>query len=222
MAINCPLTNFRVNVNYPLDLVDINQAGQNLDLVFNSPTSASEFYTAIGTSPYKMFVLDALNNLVQVPYQTTALSLDTVSMFAVILIAPVTGNPPITSPDPNFSGGQCRYYYTRTYQASVDEISDLRIRGQARLETRTVDIEGRWIGNAPKMLPKGRYRAAMLADGGEWVDGTYKHIPRLRSRFGLETYFGTPLLGVFDLDELIEPDNLQPIEDQVMPLRGLL
>jgi hypothetical protein len=79
-------------------------------------------------------------------------------------------------------------------------------------------LEGRWIGTSPKLLSKGRYRASMLADAGEWVDGTYKHIPRVRSRFGLETYFGTPLLGVFDLDDLIEPDNLQPIDDQARPL----
>lgn len=227
MAINCHLPNFRINVSHPLDLVGINQVGQNLDAVFTSPAFASGFFTAIGATPYKFFVLDALGNLAQVPYQATALNLATVSMVATQLIASVTAAPPITFPDPNFSGGQCRYYYTRTYQASVDEITDLRIRGQARLETRTIDIEGRWIGDAPKLLSKGRYRAAMLADGGEWVEGTYKHVPRLRSRFGLETYFGTPLLGVFDLDDLIEPDNLQPIDDQVQPLgvalpRGIL
>lgn len=218
MSVNCHLANFRVNVNYPLDLSGINQAGQNLDLVFNSAASASDFYTAIGTTAYKIFVLDAVNDLIQVPYQTTALAINTVSMFAVPLLAPVIGNPPITFPDPNFSGGQCRYYYTRTYRASVDEITDMRIKGQGRLDARTIDVEGRWIGDAPKLLSKGRYRASMLADGGEWIEGTYKHIPRVRSRFGLEPYFGTPLLGVFDLDDLIEPDNINPIDDQVQPL----
>jgi hypothetical protein len=222
MAINCPLVNFRLNVNHPLDLGGISQFGQNLDVIFNSPASASEFFTAIGTNPYPFFVFDSLGELIQVPYETTVLSLNTVSMTAVPLIDPVTNTPPITFPDPNFSGGQCRYYYPRTYTASVDEITDLRIRGQARLDSRTLDIEGRWVGAAPKLLTKGRYRASMLADAGEWVEGTYKHIPRIRSRFGLEPYFGTPLLGVFDLDNLIEPDNLQPIDDQVQQLNVTL
>jgi hypothetical protein len=222
MAINCHLINFRLNVNHPLDLGGMDQSGQNLDLVFNSPATASEFFTAIGTDAYKFFVFNSLGNLNLVPYQTTALNLDTVSMVAIPVIDPATGNPPITFPDPNFSGGQCRYYYPRTYTASVDEITDLRIRGQARLDSRTMDIEGRWVGAAPKLLTKGRYRASMLADAGEWVEGTYKHVPRIRSRFGLEPYFGTPLLGVFDLDNLIEPDNLQPIDDQVQPLNVTL
>jgi hypothetical protein len=218
MAINCHIVNFRLNVNYLMELVGIAQLGQSLDLVFNSPANASAFFTAIGTNPYRVFVFDAQGDLIQVPYEALALNLDTVSMATIALIDPVTAAPPIVFPDPNFSGGECRYYYPRTYQASVDEITDLRIRGQGRLETRTIDIEGRWIGASPKLLSKGRYRASMLADAGEWIDGTYKHIPRVRSRFGLETYFGTPLLGVFDLDDLIEPDNINPIDDQARPL----
>jgi hypothetical protein len=218
MAINCHIVNFRVNVNHLMELLGIAQSGQDLTLLFNSPASASAFFESIGTTPYKFFVFDAQGDLIQVPYQATVLNLDTVSMTAVNFIDPVTNTPPILFPDPNFSGGECRYYYPRTYTASVDEITDLRIRGQGRLEARTIDIEGRWVGAAPKLLSKGRYRASMLADAGEWVEGTYKHIPRARSRFGLETYFGTPLLGIFDLDDLIEPDNLQPIDDQVKPL----
>jgi hypothetical protein len=218
MAINCHIVNFRLNVNHLMELVGIAQFGQDLTLTFNSPANASAFFTAIGTNPYKFFVFNNIGELVQERYQTTVLNLDTVSMTAVNFIDPQTNTPPITFPDPNFSGGECRYYYPRTYTASVDEITDLRIRGQGRLETRTIDIEGRWIGASPKLLSKGRYRASMLADAGEWVDGTYKHIPRVRSRFGLETYFGTPLLGVFDLDDLIEPDNLQPIDDQARQL----
>jgi hypothetical protein len=218
MAINCHLVNFRLNVNHLMELVGIAQLGQSLDLVFNSPASASGFYEAIGTNPYKFFVFNPLGDLIQVPYEALALNLSTVSLATISLIDPVTASPPIVFPDPNFSGGECRYYYPRTYTASVDEITDLRIRGQGRLETRTIDIEGRWIGASPKLLSKGRYRASMLADAGEWVDGTYKHIPRVRSRFGLETYFGTPLLGVFDLDDLIEPDNVNPIDDQARPL----
>jgi hypothetical protein len=218
MAINCHIVNFRLNVNHLMELVGIAQFGQDLTLTFNSPANASAFFTAIGTNPYKFFVFNNIGELVQERFQATVLNLDTVSMTATQVIQSVAGNPPIVFPDPNFSGGECRYYYPRTYTASVDEITDLRIRGQGRLETRTIDIEGRWIGASPKLLSKGRYRASMLADAGEWVDGTYKHIPRVRSRFGLETYFGTPLLGVFDLDDLIEPDNLQPIDDQARPL----
>jgi hypothetical protein len=126
MAINCHLVNFRLNINHPLDVGGFNQFGQNLDLVFNSPATALEFYTAIGTNPYKFFVFNNIGELTQAPFQATGLNLDTVSMTATQIIQSVAGNPPITFPDPNFSGGECRYYYPKTYQASVDEITDLR------------------------------------------------------------------------------------------------
>lgn len=229
MPINCTLPNFRLNINTLLDIGGVTQDIGDLTIVFNEPSNAQEFYNYLITpqKQYRFFVYDSSLELIPVLYSPASYSFDTVNLTTTQPGLPPSQNPPFLLPDKNLTSGQCRYYFPKTYTASVDEISDLRIRGQSRLETRTIDIEGRWLGDHPRMLSKGRYRASMLADGGEWVDGTYKHIPRFRSRFGLESYFGTPLLGVFDFDDLIEPDNLQPLDQQAQALnvtlpRGLL
>jgi hypothetical protein len=228
MAINCALANFRVNVDQPLAVQNIIQLDARfLTVDMLSVDAANEFY-ALVVNGYFFWVRATSGDLIRAKYTALSIAGTTISLETIDPNVALTSEVlPLSLLDKYLTNGTCLYSYPKTYFASVDEITDLRIRGEGRLDNRTIDIEGRWIGEAPKTLPKGRYAASMLADGGEWVDGTYKHIPRIRSRFGLETYFGSPLLGVFDFDRLIEPNALQPLDSQAVSLgvtlpRGLL
>lgn len=228
MAINCALANLRVNVDQPLAVQDLSQIDSRfLSVNMTSVVTATEFF-AYAVNGYFFWVKATSGDLTRAKYTALSTTGNTV-LFETLDpdVALTNENLPLSLLDKYLTNGACPYSYPKTYFASVDEITDVRIRGDGRADSRTIDVEGRWIGKAPKNLLRGRYHASMLADGGEWVDGTYKHTPRIRSRFGLEPYFGTPLLGVFDFDRLIDTATLQPVDSQAVALgvilpRGLL
>jgi hypothetical protein len=228
MTINCSLANLRVNVDRLVTAQALVQNNSSLTVELVSSGEATEFFAYAVKNGYFFWVRATSGDLIRAKYTALSIAGNIVSFETLDTNVALTVEIlPLSLPDKYLTNGSCLYSYPKTYFASVDEITDLRIRGDGRPDGRTIDIEGRWIGAAPKTLPKGRYHASMLSDGGEWVDGTYKHTPRIRSRFGLETYFGTPLLGVFDFDRLIDTTTLQPVDSQAVSLgvtlpRGLL
>jgi hypothetical protein len=125
-----------------------------------------------------------------------------------------------TSGVSSYTGQTCPLEVYTPYAASVDLITDIRIGASSGLENRLIDLQGRWLGSTPLLGSNDRYQAVLLRDGGVWQSGTYKAVPAVRSRFGLESYFGNPLLGVFtsiDLTSLAETSPVGQIQDLTRP-----
>jgi hypothetical protein len=107
-------------------------------------------------------------------------------------VSPVTGQP-------------CDLSIFSIYRASVDLVTDLRIGASSGVETRLLDLQGRWLQPAPPLGANDHYQAVLLRDGGIWQSGTFKTVPAVRSRFGLESYFGDPLIGLFTATDYSDP-----------------
>lgn len=182
----CAIENFRLIISKAISL-SVSAAAGIVTIVTDSP---DELLAYANTRPYK--ILTPFGAIVP------GLDLRITGAGQMTFTADVDDFPSFVANDPVLTGQPCIYSVPAVYAASVDEISEIRIGPKTGMtETRLIDLEGRWLAAVPKLVPDNRYDAALLTDGGNWTNGTFKHVPRTRSRFGLESYFGSPLLGSF-------------------------